>query len=135
MASIRLVGQAPPAPWPVLHFSTPRLRGLLHPAALTVVLLTERLPAEHAALPVPGSRAPACEVSRPNETIASIVLPRQLRHRPDTHNEANHSVDESRSTLLGLKGPRHGARRRPPSIRRAILWAIRAALRLATPPS
>ena len=50
MALIRLETQAPPPLWPDPPFSTP-LRGLLHPATLTVVLVTERLAAEHAALP------------------------------------------------------------------------------------
>ena len=38
-------------------FSTPRLRRLLHPAALSFVLLTERFQAEHAALPVQRTAA------------------------------------------------------------------------------
>ena len=50
MASIRLEAQASAAPWPVPR-SRPPLRGLRHPAALTVVFVTERLAAQDAALP------------------------------------------------------------------------------------
>jgi len=59
-------------------FSTPRLRGLLHPAALSVVFLTERLPAEHAALPVRGT-APG---ERGGTSVASPTRPGSGRRLP-----------------------------------------------------
>ena len=55
------------APWPVPH-SRPPLRGLLCPAALSVVLLTKGLPAGRAALPVRGTaprRAGGTSVASP----------------------------------------------------------------------
>jgi hypothetical protein len=54
VASIRLEAQASAAPWPIPR-SRPPLRGLRRPAALSVVFVTERLAAEHAALPERGT--------------------------------------------------------------------------------
>ena len=58
VASIRLEALGSAGPWPIPR-SRPPLRGLRHPATLTVVFVTERLAAEHAALPVRGA-APRC---------------------------------------------------------------------------
>ena len=58
-------------PWPVPH-SRPPLRDLLHPAALTVVLLTKRLPAEHAALPVRGTAPRRAGTSVASPTAATV---------------------------------------------------------------
>jgi hypothetical protein len=55
VASIRLEAQGSAGPWPIPR-SRPPLRGLRHPATLTVVFVTEHLAAEHAALPVRGPR-------------------------------------------------------------------------------
>ena len=54
MASIRLDSQVSAARWLVPR-SRPPLRGLWHPATLTVVLVTKRLAAQHAALPGRGT--------------------------------------------------------------------------------
>jgi hypothetical protein len=65
VASIRLEAQASAAPWPVPR-SRPPLRGLRHPAALSVVFVPERLAAEHAALPERGTAMkPITRISLP----------------------------------------------------------------------
>jgi hypothetical protein len=51
-----------------------RLRGLLHPAALSFVLLTEGLPAKHAAIPVRGTARPG---ERRGTSVASPTAARK----------------------------------------------------------
>ena len=97
-------------------FSTPRLRGLLHPAALTVVLLTERLPAEHAALPVRGAA--------PRRGSLSSTRPRPAAAR----RAAEPLVARPRTGLLrgGDVVRRHGARRAPHRARLDEQLGVRA---------
>lgn len=65
--------------WPPSRLLNPRLRGLLHPAAVTLVLLTQRLRAEHAALPVEGPRPGdrrGTSVASPTAASSGRPLPR-----------------------------------------------------------